>query len=173
MLIDGEGNVVHILFCKSNMYEQDEAGRNMNTDKPLILDDLIRKHALKSPDKTAIFFEDESISYGEFYDDAGKAARMLLGFGIDHGDRIGFMFPNRPEILFLYFACFQIGAIAVPVNTRYQKQEIEYALDHSECRILIVDKIFRSHLTSGMLGTMLLSLVFSNIKTGEKARVAE
>ncbi len=114
----------------------------MSTDEPKVLNDLIEKHAKYTPEKTAIIFEDTLISYSNFYDDINTAAHMLLEFGIKHGDRVGYMFPNRPEILFLYFACFKIGAIAVPVNTRYQQQEIEYALDHSECRLLIVDKSF-------------------------------
>ena len=114
----------------------------MNTYKPKILNDLIENSAKKTPEKTAIIFEDQLISYSDFYDDINTAAHMLLEFGIRHGDRVGYMFPNRPEILFLYFACFKIGAIAVPVNTRYQKQEIEYALDHSECRLFIIDKTF-------------------------------
>lgn len=114
----------------------------MNTNDPKVLNDLIKYYAKKNPEKTAILFENKSISYSNFYDDINTASHMLLKFGIKHGDRVGYMFPNRPEILFLYFACFKIGAIAVPVNTRYQKQEIEYALDHSECRLLIIDKTF-------------------------------
>lgn len=114
----------------------------MNTNEVKILNDLIKNHAEKTPKKIAIFFEDQSITYGDFYDDINTAAHLLLESGIKHGDRVGYMFPNRPEILFLYFACFKIGAIAVPVNTRYQKQEIEYALDHSECRLFIIDKTF-------------------------------
>lgn len=114
----------------------------MNSMKPVILDDLIRIHAQDVPDKTAIIFQGQPISYGTFYDDIDRATRMLLGLGIRRRDRVGLMFPNRPEMLFLYFACFRIGAIAVPVNTRYERQEIEYALDHSECRLLITDKIF-------------------------------
>ena len=42
---------------------------------------------------------------------------MLLAFGIGHGDRVGYMFPNRPKILYLYFGCFQIGAVAVPAGS--------------------------------------------------------
>ncbi len=114
----------------------------MSADKAKTLNDLIENYAEKTPEKTAIIFENQMITYGDFYEDVNTAAHMLLEFGIKHGDRVGYMFPNRPEILFLYFACFKIGAIAVPVNTRYQKQEIEYALDHSECRLLIVDKTF-------------------------------
>ena len=114
----------------------------MGNVKPIVLDDLIRQHAQSDPEKTAILFEERSIRYGELYDDIDRAARMLLGLGIRRGDRVGLMFPNCPEMLFLYFACFRIGAIVVPVNTRYQRQEIEYALEHSECRLLIIDKIF-------------------------------
>lgn len=117
-------------------------GEIMNTNEPKVLNDLIEHYAKKTPEKTALIFEDKLINYSDFYDDINTAAHMLLEFGINHGDRVGYMFPNRPEILFLYFACFKIGAIAVPVNTRYQKQEIEYALEHSECRLLIIDKTF-------------------------------
>ena len=69
---------------------------------------------------------------------------MLHGLGIQHGDRVGLMFLNRPEMLCLYFACFRMGIVVVPVNTRYQRGEIEYALDHSECRLLLVGEKFYS-----------------------------
>jgi long-chain acyl-CoA synthetase len=114
----------------------------MNSAEPQILDDLIRHQTRSDPEKTAILFEGHSFGYGTFYDDIDRAARMLLGFGIRRGERVGLMFPNRPELLLLYFACFKIAAIAVPINTRYQKPEIEYALDHSECRLLFIDKSF-------------------------------
>ena len=110
--------------------------------KPKILDDLIRNHARNDPEKTAILFEDRSISYGEFYDEIDRAAQLLYGLGIGYGERVGLMFPNRPDMLFLYFACFRIGAIVVPVNIHYQKPEIEYTLNHSKCRLLIVDRMF-------------------------------
>ncbi len=114
----------------------------MQTIKPKILDDLVQNIAKDHPEKIAIFFENHSISYGEFYDDIERAARMMLRLGIKHTQRVGLMFPNSPQMLFLYFACFRIGAIAVPINTRYQRQEIQYALDHSECRLLIIDRMF-------------------------------
>ncbi len=114
----------------------------MNTNRPQILDELVQYHSKKNPERIAIRYKTQSISYGKFYEDIDKASQMMLGLGIKHGDRIGIMFPNRPEMLFLYFACFRIGAIAVPVNTRYQRQEIEYALEHSECQLLIIDKAF-------------------------------
>ncbi len=67
---------------------------------------------------------------------------MLAGLGMQGGDRLGLMFPNRPEMLILYFACFRLGVVVVPINTRYQRSEIEYALGHSACRLLIADERF-------------------------------
>ncbi len=114
----------------------------MSDMQATVLDDLIRHHAEKIPDRTAILFQNQSISYGDFNHDVSRAARMLHGLGIKHGERVGLMFPNCPEILFLYFACFRLGVVVVPVNTRYKRREIEYALDHSECRLLLVDQQF-------------------------------
>lgn len=49
---------------------------------------------------------------------------------------------NRPEIVFSYFACFYLGAIAVPLNSRYQAAEAQYAMNHCGCKLLIVDPEF-------------------------------
>jgi len=109
-----------------------------------VLNDLIRRQAETGPERAAILFEDRSIGYGELYEEVARAARMLAGLGLQRGDRLGLMFPNRPEMLILYFASFRLGVVVVPVNTRYQRAEIEYALDHSECRLLIADERFFS-----------------------------
>ncbi len=116
----------------------------MTESAPRVLYDLIQTQGKTSGDRPAILFGDRAIGYEEFRDDAERAARMLLGLGVRRGDRLGLMFPNRPEMLMLYFGAFRIGAVVVPVNTRYQRPEIEYALDHSECRLLIVDKAFHA-----------------------------
>ncbi len=113
-----------------------------------VLDDLIRYRTKNTPEKTAILFQDQSISYLEFNTDVSRATRMLYGLGIERGERVGLMFPNCPEMLFLYFACFRLGAIVVPINTRYQRSEIEYALEHSECSLLLVDQQFYSKVES-------------------------
>lgn len=114
----------------------------MGDRKITVLDGLIRYRAEKASERTAILFRDQSISYGKLNNDVSRAARMLHGLGIRRGERVGLMFPNRPEMLFLSFACFRLGVVVVPVNTRYQRAEIEYALDHSECRLLLVDQQF-------------------------------
>lgn len=64
-------------------------------------------------------------------------AASLLQRGINPGDRVAFLLPNCLEIVLCYYACFKIGAIAVPLNIRFQPELLKYCLTHSEARVLI------------------------------------
>lgn len=114
----------------------------MSDTQARVIDDLLQYHLTQSPERTVIFFEDRSISYGDFGSKVSYAVQLLHDQGIRLGDRVGLMFPNCPEILYIYFACFRLGVVVVPVNTRYKRDEIEYAVNHSGCRLLLVDQQF-------------------------------
>lgn len=114
----------------------------MHRKTPRIIDDIVDNNAIVMPNKTAIISDAQPITYHDFDAAIDRAARMLLGLGIRRGERVGLMFPNIAEFLYLYFGCFRIGAVVVPVNTRYRRREIRYALEHSECRLLIADRSF-------------------------------
>jgi acyl-CoA synthetase (AMP-forming)/AMP-acid ligase II len=112
------------------------------SSEPTTLGAMLRASAARQPDAIAIRFGGESISYALLDQRIDRAAHLLQALGIKRGDRVGLMLPNCPEMLILDFACFRIGAIAVPVNTRYQRGEASYALDHSGTSLLIVDAAF-------------------------------
>ncbi|MGH8426694.1 MAG: class I adenylate-forming enzyme family protein [Gammaproteobacteria bacterium] len=93
----------------------------------------------ETPEHTALVFGDTRLSYADFADAVERSAGAMAALGIGAGDRVGLHLHNSPELATLYFACFRIGAVAVPVNTRYRRRETEYALNHCEARLLIVD----------------------------------
>jgi fatty-acyl-CoA synthase len=66
-----------------------------------------------------------------------RCAWALVGAGFGPGDKIGLWFNSRPEYIFLLFAIVRIGAVAVPLNTRYRTRDIAYCLGQSECTALI------------------------------------
>ncbi len=109
---------------------------------PRTLGDMLRQRAGQSPDSVAIRYEDSSITYAGLDAAVDKAARLLMEFGIHRGDRVALMLPNCPEMLVFDFACFRLGATAVPVNSRYQRAEAAYALSHSGASLLIADSAF-------------------------------
>jgi len=109
---------------------------------PTTLGDMLRAQATAHPTLTAIRFAGRSTSYEELDRRVDQAAALLLRHGIRHGDRIALMLPNCPEMLIFDLACFRLGAVAVPINTRYQRAEAEYALQHSGAVLLIADARF-------------------------------
>jgi len=100
----------------------------------------IYARALKlSPDKAAIIFRGQSLSYRQLDEATRQFASTLASLGVGYGDRIAFFMGNRPELIELYLACFFIGAVAVPLNSRYQTDEVIYACEKSTPRVMIVD----------------------------------
>ncbi|QEY31249.1 hypothetical protein EVJ50_02290 [Synechococcus sp. RSCCF101] len=113
----------------------------------------LRSQARAHPHQVAIRYRASSISYAELDQHVDRAAALLQRRGIQRGDRIALLLPNVPEVLILDFACFRLGAVSVPVNTRYRRPEIIYALAHSGARLLIAHAASRS-LVQGLVGTI-------------------
>lgn len=97
----------------------------------------LRDTAKAFPDRCWLRFEGVSRSYAEGEAAAETIAQGLLRQGVGPGDRVALLFGNSLELVFCYFACFKIGAVAVPLNTRFQVAELVYALNHSGARLLI------------------------------------
>ena len=89
------------------------------------------------PDKVALIFEDKKYTYEELSGLTQSLAASLLERGIKPGDRIAFLLSNGLEIVLCYYACFKIGAIAVPLNIRFQSELLKYGITHSGARVLI------------------------------------
>jgi acyl-CoA synthetase (AMP-forming)/AMP-acid ligase II len=60
-----------------------------------------------------------------------------MASGVRPGDRVALLFANCPELVFSYYACWKIGAIAVPLNVRFAPPELTYALDQCEAMLLL------------------------------------
>ena len=88
-------------------------------------------------DRCWLRFGDAAWRYAEGNALCEKIARGLVEQGVRPGDRVGLLFTNSPELVFCYFACFKAGAVAVPLNTRFQTAETVYALNHCGAKILV------------------------------------
>ncbi|MET4260851.1 acyl-CoA synthetase (AMP-forming)/AMP-acid ligase II [Bradyrhizobium sp. S3.12.5] len=88
-----------------------------------------------------VFERGERATYSEVDRRSNEYAHALRAFGVRKGDRIGVMLPNRIEYPILWFAFAKLGAILVPINTRYTPREIEYVLGDTQARFAIVDEM--------------------------------
>jgi long-chain acyl-CoA synthetase len=98
------------------------------------------------PDKIALIVEKKTYTYGELSRLTHSLAASLLRQGIQPTDRVAFLLPNCLEIVLCYYACFKIGAIAVPLNIRFHTELLQYALTHSGARILISEPKLFEHI---------------------------
>ena len=94
-----------------------------------------------NPEKAALILDDLEISYADFDHRIQQHAEAFASLGIQKGDRIGLLSHNRPMLASLMFACWRVGAVALPINHRYRGPEVEYALEHSGTRMLIAQDV--------------------------------
>ena len=85
----------------------------------------------------ALIFEGKSYTYADLCRLTQSLSAALLDRGVQSGDRVAFLLPNCLEIVLCYYACFKIGAIAVPLNVRFSTELLQYAINHSGASVLI------------------------------------
>ncbi len=107
-----------------------------------LLHDYLEQGAAQSTEAPYFHYQGRAYSYREVMETSQRLGRALAQAGIKQGDRVAFMLSNRPEILFCYFACWKLGAISVPLNTRYRQREAAYALEHAGADALICESRF-------------------------------
>jgi len=98
---------------------------------------IVQKRAEMSPDKPAIIFEDEPVTYKELNQGVNRAAHFMRKRGIRNGDRVSVVLLNCVEFLEVYFACAKLGAILVPLNHRLVGPELEYQLNDCGARMVV------------------------------------
>ncbi|MFB5946958.1 AMP-dependent synthetase/ligase [Albibacterium profundi] len=84
----------------------------------------------------------QSISYKEAYDKINAVSAYLLAIGIQKGDRVAFLLDNSPDYLYFDQGLQQIGAINVSVYPTLPAHEIEYILNDSGAKVILVGTPF-------------------------------
>ena len=104
---------------------------------PATLARLITPHASSAGDRPGLVHAGRTWSYAEL---AASASALASAMGADRlaGERVALMLPNGPEAVLAYLACFEAGAVATPLNSRYAPPEIEAVLRRARPRWIVV-----------------------------------
>ncbi|MFF5994605.1 AMP-binding protein [Lysinibacillus sp. KU-BSD001] len=92
-----------------------------------------------APEQEILTFFNKRQSYEQLIRRVGALATRLAGDGVGHGDRVGIISTNSPEVVEGFFAAFQIGATIVPINYRAKPEELAYMLRDSEIKVLLIE----------------------------------
>jgi len=90
-------------------------------------------------DKDYLVYEDERYTYGEIHRQVRVLAHYLVSQGVGRHDRVAVSMRNYPEWVVTYWATVSLGAALVGMNAWWTPSEMEYALQDSEPKVLIVD----------------------------------
>ncbi len=106
---------------------------------------LIDRNAAFAPDKTAIAFEGQRLSYAAFAARIEQTATALKQeFRVGRGDRVAILSLNRPDYLVLLYACARLGAMLVPLNWRLAVAEQLFILTDAGAKVLVLEQAFEA-----------------------------
>jgi fatty-acyl-CoA synthase len=94
------------------------------------------------PKYEAVVYESRSYTWEEVYKRCVKFASALDKLGIKTGDTVSIMAFNTPEIFEAHYSIPMVGAVINAINTRLDPNTISYILEHSDAKVLIVDRQF-------------------------------
>lgn len=95
--------------------------------------------AQQFPDATALYSGTERVSYRELERRVCSATAYLVELGIQPHDRIAVFAPTSAEYIIALLALLHLGAVAVPLSTRFPEQQVRTLLTDLRCKALITD----------------------------------
>jgi long-chain acyl-CoA synthetase len=105
---------------------------------------LLRARIAASPDKVFLFSQSDGrkYTYKKFGEAVARTASLLAQKGIKKGDVVSLLMPNGVEYIIAYFACWELGALAGPINSLLKTRETAYVISNSEAKALLVNSSF-------------------------------
>jgi len=104
-----------------------------------VIADMLRRSRYRFPDKPALIFGDQTLTYSALEDDCNKVANSLLELGIERYDRVAILAHNTIHHVLTWFGCCKAGAIYLAVNYLLRGKDISYCINHSESKVFIVE----------------------------------
>jgi fatty-acyl-CoA synthase len=104
------------------------------------LANTVRYWVKREPSRTTFFLPEREVSWGEFDERTSRLAQGLMGLGIEAGDRVALLTPNRIEFCETVLAALKCGAITVPLNFRLAPREVREVIDRAGCKLLVTER---------------------------------
>ncbi len=101
--------------------------------------EALSAHAHGQPERLAIRFEGEEITYGQLRERIERFAQALVKWGVRAGDRIALFLGNDPDFVVAYLGAQLAGGIVVLVNTQYRQVELSHIMTDAAVRLCVTD----------------------------------
>ena len=137
------------VLAAHNIYERDldKTPANFAALTPL---QFIERTASVYPDHVALIHGQRRQTWAETYARCRRLASALVKVGIGTGDTVAIMAPNIPEMYEAHFGVPMTGGVLNSLNTRLDAAMVAFILDHSETKVLLVDREYHRVVTEAL-----------------------
>jgi fatty-acyl-CoA synthase len=111
---------------------------------------LVRAARVFGP-RVAVIHGVRRYSYTQFLERARRLASSLAQAGVGKGDTVAIMVPNIPEMLEAHYAVPMLGAVLCSINIRLDPAAVAFILQHSEAKVVLVDREFSAVMASALV----------------------
>lgn len=99
------------------------------------------KFMLAHGEKDFAVFQDERYTFAAAYQHSGEFGAALLDhYGVQKGDRVAILARNSPQWLMAFIGSTAIGAVAVPMNSWWTTEELDYGFEDSGAKVVVADR---------------------------------
>ncbi|MFC4559067.1 acyl-CoA synthetase [Virgibacillus kekensis] len=119
---------------------QEDLHRMLERARRNTLGDLLARTRDRMPEKFAVNYDGQRLSYAELDNLVNQTAHAFLADGMKKGDMITVMSKNSLDFVVVNFALARIGAVMIPINYMLSVEDIQYILEHAEVRGFIASE---------------------------------
>ncbi len=136
--------------------------------------DILERAARQFPDRTAVVHQERRIDFAGLYSCYRQAVHSLEKSGLNAGDRVGLLWENSIEYIYLFFAIQRAGFVVVPVDTSLKPDKISFIMNDCSARTLVCQGKFKRYLSAILENCTTIEYLFSDadfsgIKEGIRA----
>ncbi len=95
------------------------------------------------PDYEALIYGSRKYTWKQVYERCTRFASALTKIGVGEGDVVSVMAANTPELFEVHYSVPMTGGVVNTINTRLDVRTVAYILNHSDCKVFIVDRQFQ------------------------------
>lgn len=106
--------------------------------------DFLDHSAQRYPDKIALIYQKQRLTYKEINDQANALAHQLVAFGVKSGDRVLLLLENSIEYAIGYYGILKAGATVVPVNTDIKTDGLAFIIKDTDAKVFISSSMFQA-----------------------------
>ena len=113
----------------------------------MLIHDLLENSVNQFPNKNAVWYNDQWMTYAEINSLANKLANYLVKIGIKRGERVAILYENSFHYVAAYFAVLKAGGVVVALNTETKTEGLIYLLNDAGVKAIIANKQFARFLS--------------------------